>query len=233
MVRQFVLAAGLMWAAAASAQTPVSDSAHQSKEVGITNCTTAIKQSNRETVTPTEGVKGSVASQGAATGGSTRSVGTADLTGGAGQGLSDYASVTALPPPSSATPGQNVPAGAIPGTVVIAGFSNVGGINLSPLLNMPGAGLDVGAMLQLIKAGMAVAIALQQNQQTLTSASPLIGTINTSHGGWDQNAAGRIAQTAAWNQVLQTAAATTELRNQRLLAQIRAAAAEARLMQGQ
>lgn len=233
MLRRLIITTCLIATAGAHAQTAVRDSAHYSQETGITDCTTAIKKSNQDTVAPTRGVKGSVATQGGATGAPTQQVGSADLTGGAGQGVGEYAAVGAAPEPSGPAADVTPSSGTqTPSAAVIASFGNVGGIDLSPLLNVQGAGVDIGNTLQVVKAGLAVANALQGNNQTVTAATAAIGTINTSHGGWDQNSAARVAQTAAWNQVLQAATTSTQLRNQHLFAEIRGATALAALMHG-
>jgi hypothetical protein len=216
---------GVLMSHAAMAQTAVLDTANLPPRKGVTDCTTSIRQTNQTRQQPTQGVKGSVASQGSATGAPTSSVGVADLTGGAGSGIGNYAAITN---PTAGASTTTASASATP--TVVAGFSNIGGINLSALSAVQGGGFNVGTALQVVKAGLSVAAALQGNNQTLTSAGALIGSINTSHGGWDQNSAGRVAQTASWNQVLQAANTTTQLRNMILMGKAQAAAATAAMM---
>lgn len=193
----------------ARAQVPVADSARESTEQGIAKCMTAANTSRFATVPPSQGTQGSVAAPGAANAAATSAVGGANLTGGAGAGLSSAAANAGA---SSAS------------------ISTIGGVNLSVLAGSGGASFDIGDALQIFQAVSGVSTALRANSGALTTAGALIGSINAAQGGWDQNSGGRIAQTASWNQVAQTVMTTVQLRNQILTAHILAASAAAAAM---
>jgi len=199
----------------ALAQVPVADAAGEAKQTATANCMTAAQQFNTQTVAPTKGTQGSVVSPGAATAAPTAAVGTSDLTGGAGTA----AGVASLSPGTAST-------------------GSVGSLNLSPLVNSVGSlfggaqggSFNIGTAIQALGAISAVATGLQANKGALTSASQIVGTLNPSHGAWDQNSAGRLAATGVWNQAVQAAGVTTQLRNQILLSRIMAASAAAHFM---
>ena len=210
-----MVAALSLLAGSASAQVPVADVAGEAKQTATANCMTAAQQFNTQTVAPTKGTQGSVVAPGAATAAPTAAVGTADLTGGAGT----PAAITSLSP-GAASPGS------------------VGSINFSPLVNSigsvfggaQGGTFNIGTAIQALGAISAVASGLQANKSALTTASQIVGTLNPSHGAWDQNSAGRLAGTGVWNQAVQAAGLTTQLRNQILLSRIMAASAAANFM---
>ncbi len=202
-------------ARAAFAQVPVADALREAKETATANCMTAAQQFNTQTVAPTKGTQGSVVSPGAATAAPTAAVGTADLTGGAGT-PSAVASLS-----SGAT-----------------SSGSVASINLSPLVNSlgsafggaQGGAFNLGTALQAFNAISAVTAGLQTNSGALTPASQTVGTLNPSQGAWDQNSAARLAGSGVWNQAVQAAGVTMQLRNQILLSRIMAASAAANFM---
>jgi hypothetical protein len=217
----------------ARAQVPVADAARQSTEQGIAKCMTAANASRFASVSPSQGTQGSMAAPGATNAAPTSAVGGADLTGGAGSGLSSPAGSAGSSAPSTvslngsgtANVGQGTGAG-----VSAATTSTIGGVNLSALTGSGGASFNIGNALQILKAVSGVSTALQTNGGALTTAGALIGSINAAQGGFDQNSGARIAQTANWNQVAQTVMTTVQLRNQILTAHILAASAAAAAM---
>jgi hypothetical protein len=210
-----VIAALSLLAGSAFAQVPVADAAREAKETATANCMTAAQQFNTQTVAPTKGTQSSVVSPGAATAAPTAAVGTADLTGGAGT----PAAVASLSP-GTTSPGS------------------VGSINFSPLVNSvgpvfggaQGGAFNIGTAIQALGAISAVATGLQANKRALTAAAQTVGTLNPSHGAWDQNSAGRLAGIGVWNQAVQASGVTMQLRNQILLSRIMAASAAANFM---
>jgi len=209
------LATVLLLAGSAFAQVPVADVQREAKETATANCMTAAQQFNTQTVAPTKGTQGSVVSPGAATAAPTAAVGATDLTGGAGTA----AAITSLSPGAAST-------------------GSVGSINLSPLVTSVGSvfggaqggAFNIGTAIQALGAISTVTTGLQANSGALTTASQTVGTLNPSQGAWDQNSAGRLAGTGIWNQAVQAAGVTMQLRNQILLSRIMAASAAANFM---
>jgi hypothetical protein len=205
----------LLFAGSAFAQVPVADVLREAKETATANCMTAAQQFNTQTVAPTKGTQGSVVSPGAATAAPTAAVGTTDLTGGAGTA----AAVTSLSPGAVFT-------------------ESVGSINLSPLVTSfgsvfsraQGGAFNIGTAIETLAAISAATTGLQANSSALRSASRAVGALNPSQGAWDQNSAGRLAGTGVWNQAVQAADVTMQLRNQILLSRIMAASAAANFM---
>ena len=85
----------------------------------------------------------------------------------------------------------------------------------------------------MLGAISSVSGALTTNSGALTAAAAIVGTLNPSQGAWDQNTAGRLAAIATWNQAIQAATTTAQLRNQLLLSRLSAAAAAAAMMKAQ
>ena len=233
---RFAMITGLLAPAAALAQVPTSDVARQVQENCIQTHTTSEKATSAAAVPSDQGIQTSNASPGAATGAPTASVGSADLTGGAGSGLGSIASAgdassAASSSSSIAAGGSSVSTPSLGGTtsggLTVSAFNNVGGINMSSLVGVSGSGFNVGTLVQAITAGAAVTSALQGNSGTLTGAGAIIGTINSSHGGWDQNSAARVAQTANWNQVTQAFATAAQMRNLMLMLAVQSQSASA------
>lgn len=239
---RFAMTIGLLAPAAALAQVPTSDVARQVQENCIQTHTTSEKATSAAAVPSDQGIQTSNASPGAATGAPTASVGSADLTGGAGSGLGSIAS--AGDASSAASSSSSIAAGGsaastpslggttnlgatTTGGLTVSAFNNVGGINLSSLVGVSGSGFNVGTLVQAITAGAAVTSALQGNSGTLTGAGAIIGTINSSHGGWDQNSAARVAKTANWNQVTQAFATAAQMRNLMLMLAVQSQSASA------
>ena len=186
------------------------------------------------------------------TGGAGTAAGAASLTGGGSAGASVASSLSGAPAPAAAQVGSvgtgNLTGGpgAAAGTTSLGSVGSaplsgsVGGMNFSPLLGgmggtmgaVPGAAFNVGTAFQVLNAISGVTSALQTNSAALTTAAALIGTINSSQGGWDQNSAARLSATGLWNQTAQVAAVTLQLRNQILLSRAMAAAAAAKAMSG-
>jgi hypothetical protein len=233
---RFAMITGLLAPAAALAQVPTSDVARQVQENCIQTHTTSEKATSAAAVPSDQGIQTSNASPGAATGAPTASVGGADLTGGAGSGLGSIASVGDAPSAASssssiAAGGSSVSAPSLGGTtsggLTVSAFNNVGGINMSSLVGVSGSGFNVGTLVQAMTAGAAVTNALQGNSGALTGAGAIIGTINSSHGGWDQNSAARVAQTGNWNQVTQAFATGAQMRNLMLMLAVQSQSAAA------
>ncbi len=198
---------GLLAPAAALAQVPTSDVARHVQENCIQTHTTSQKATSAAAVPSDQGIHTSYASPGAATGAPTASVGSTDLTGGAGSGLGWIATTS--------------------GGSSVAAFNNVGGINMSSLVGVSGSGFNVGTLVQAISAGAAVRSALQGNSGTLTGAGAIVGALNSSHGGWDQNSAALVARTANWNQVTQAFATAAQMRNLMLMLAVQSQSATA------
>jgi hypothetical protein len=199
----------------AFAQAPVADVQREAMETATAKCMTAAQQFNTQTVAPTKGTQGSVVSPGAATTAPTAAVGTTDLTGGTGTA----AAITSLSPGAAST-------------------GSVGSINLSPLVTTIGSvfsraqagAFNIGTAIQALEAISAATTGLQANSGALRSASQIVGALNPSQGAWDQNSAARLAGTGVWNQAVQAADVTMQLRNQILLSRIMAASAAADFM---
>ena len=85
------LAVACLVATEARAQVPVADAARETTEQGIAKCMTTANASRFASVSPSQGTQGSMAAPGAANAAPTATVGGADLTGGAGSGLSSAA----------------------------------------------------------------------------------------------------------------------------------------------
>ncbi len=233
---RFAMITGLLAPAAALAQVPTSDVARQVQENCIQTHTTSEKATSAAAVPSDQGIQTSNASPGAATGAPTASVGSGDLTGGAGSGLGSIASAgdassAAGSSSSIAAGGSSVSTPSLGGTtsggLTVSAFNNVGGINMSSLVGVSGSGFNVGTLVQAITAGAAVTSALQGNSGTLTGAGAIVGTIDSSHGGWDQNSAARVAQTANWNQVTQAFATGAQMRNLMLMLAVQSQSASA------
>jgi hypothetical protein len=233
---RFAMITGLLAPAAALAQVPTSDVARQVQENCIQTHTTSEKATSAAAVPSDQGIQTSNASPGAATGAPTASVGSGDLTGGAGSGLGSIASAgdassAAGSSSSIAAGGSSVSTPSLGGTtsggLTVSAFNNVGGINMSSLVGVSGSGFNVGTLVQAITAGAAVTSALQGNSGTLTGAGAIVGTIDSSHGGWDQNSAARVAQTANWNQVTQAFATAAQMKNLMLMLAVQSQSASA------
>jgi hypothetical protein len=211
------LATACVFAGSALAQVPVADVQREAKETATASCMTAAQQFNTQTVAPTKGTQSSVVAPGAATAAPTAAVGTANLTGGAGA-------------PSAVA---SLSAGA-------TSTGSVASINLSPLVNSGGSAFggaqggafNIGTAIQALGAIAAVTAGLQTNSGALTTASQAVGALNPSQGAWDQNSAARLAGSGVWNQAVQAADVTMQLRNQILMSRIMAASAAANFMSG-
>jgi hypothetical protein len=209
------LATVLLLAGSGFAQVAIVDVQREAMETATAKCMTAAQQFNTQTVAPTKGTLGSVVSPGAASAAPTAAVGTTDLTGGAGTA----AAVTSLSPGAAFT-------------------GSVGSINLSPLENSigsvfsraQGGAFNFGTAIETLAAISVVTTGLQANSGALNTASQTVGALNPSQGAWDQNSAGRLAGTGVWNQAVQAADVTMQLRNQILLSRIMAASAAADFM---
>jgi hypothetical protein len=97
------------------------------------------------------------------------------------------------------------------------------------------AGLSVQALKtknvgQTVNALAAVAAAISTNTSTLKSQEAAIGTATSLQGAFDQNTAARLSGAQIWNQAIQAATSTVQMRNQRLVDQAAAASAAAKVM---
>ena len=97
------------------------------------------------------------------------------------------------------------------------------------------AGLSVQALKtknvgQMVNALAAVAAAISTNTSTLKSQEAAIGTATSLQGAFDQNTAARLSGAEIWNQAIQAATSTVQMRNQRLVDQAAAASAAAKVM---
>lgn len=80
---------------------------------------------------------------------------------------------------------------------------------------------------QVVSALAAVAAAINANTSTLKNQATAIGTANSLQGAFDQNTTARLSGAQIWNQAIQAATTTAQMRNQRLIDQ---AAAESAAM---
>jgi hypothetical protein len=211
------------------AQVPVADVARQSQETSIAKCMTAANGFNKATVPADTGTHGSVAAPAATNAASTATVGASNVTGWAGTGASGAG--------VGGTSMASVGTGDLTGGVNVSSGS-IGSMNFSSLLNgaagaAQGAAFNIATGVQVLSALSNVSGALATNSGALTAAAAMVGTLNPSQGAWDQNTAARLAAIATWNQAIQAATTTAQLRNQLLLSRLSAAAAAAAMMKAQ
>jgi hypothetical protein len=168
--------AALVWVAAvpASAAIPVTDSANETQEKKISDCTQKARVYKQQTLTPAQGITKSVKTPGSATG-SIPQVGAADVTGQGASGATGYVSgidFTSLAPAQSG----------------------------SPVLT-PGS-INLNTVAQAVQALSNVSGAISGNKTGQVAAAAAVGVLSLIQGSWDQNSSARINNIAQWNQVL-------------------------------
>lgn len=208
-MRLFCIVAAMLMgliAAPAFAQVPTTDAERLTQETGIANCMQKAREASEQTVSPTKGIQGSVATPGSA--GPAAQIGSSDVTG------SSFANIGA----QGGAGGGNWIGDGTSGSAVYAGSATIGGQDLTPLFQVANSigSLKGNNFGQVLAATAAIANALQQNKGTLEGFASQIGSANGIQAGFDQNSAVRVGSAAIWNQAVQVGNTTLMIRNQQL-----------------
>jgi hypothetical protein len=184
----FAAGAIALLSSAAIAQVPVADAPRGTTEKGIADCTAKARQYKSQTLSPTQGVKGSVATPG---------------DGGTGSNAG-----------SASVSGVNAPASRTVANVDLSNLTSASSVSSGAAT---AGGVSVGAVNQATSSLSATGGAMSQNVNALNGLGASIGSVNTAQGGWDQNSASRMGAASVWGQAIQLGTLILQLRNQALM----------------